>query len=364
MDLIVCINCKSEFIKSENTFYCPKCLAQNICKFCGNQLVKGSIGCVNCGSPINSNFNNDAINKIEYEQKGETKKFTATFTNTIGENLVLSLGSLFGNSVLKPTNSINPFSHKTITTQNIKDNNLQSKTSTFDEALIVDETDGNELNNVIEKIFRVEDDKLILVNQRVKQTGKLDHAIRLSLLTLYGYSCLGKKQVPRSILNEILNHAKVYDSNYRKWMSKCDEISKLENGDILELSLPGITSTKNILKEFVDSNIESGSIKFSGLNRSKRKKKKNEAILEGKNIEPSKKTVTSKKTPLQNIEELIQENYFSDKHRIKDIISFMKDKKATTITNSTLSTVLGRLVKNSKLKREKNSSDGQYEYFK
>lgn len=352
-----CYNCFKEIPKKENYFFCSKCLTQVRCRNCSELLEKDAIGCSNCGTAIKTQ--SQAVNNIEFEQNGDKKKFVANFTDHIGEGLVNSLSTLFLGSNYK--SSPNPFTAN----KNVHglQNSSTKKESLIDEAVIIDLGD-DELNDALTKIFRFDGDKISLINTRVKQTGKLDHAIRLSLLTLYAYSAVGKNQIQRSVLNEILNHAKVYDGNYRVWMAKCDEVSKIDNGDILELSLPGINAAKNILVEFLDSAVQKGNIEFSGLsNRNKRRKKKKSIDDDEKTSDNPSKSNGSRKSPLQSVEELIKENYFSDRRKAKDIIPYIKDNKAITITASTLATVLGRLIKNGKLKREKNS-DGQYEYFK
>ena len=360
MEIIpVCLNCSKEIPNKENYFFCSKCLTQVKCKKCSEYLEKDAFGCSNCGTPVNEvKVASIAVNNIEFEQNGDKKKFVANFTDHIGEGLVSTLSSLFLGT--QPKSAANPFNSNK--TNQVSQNSSVKKETPFDDALILD-LNEDDMNEVLTKIFRFDGEKVAFVNTRLKQSGKLDHAIRISILTLYAHLAIGKNQVNRNILNDILNHAKVYDGNYRTWMSNCDEISKLENGELLELSLPGITAAKNILIEFLDATIEKGQLEFSNPRSKKRKKKKattDDPVSSG----PPKKTNNSKKSPLQGIEELIQEDYFKDKRRIADIVSFMKDHKATTITNSTLATVMGRLVKNKKLKREKSLTDGQYEYYK
>lgn len=354
-EISICFNCSKEIPNKENYFFCSKCLTQVKCKACSENLEKDAIGCSNCGTSISEvKSTSNAVNNIEFEQNGEKKKFVANFTDHIGEGLVSTLSGLFLGANIKSTN--NPFS----TNKNLHvPQHATVKKDSFEDAVVIDIGD-DELNQSLTKIFRFDRDKIVLINTRVKQSGKLDHAIRLSLLTLYAYSVFGKAQIARALLNEILNHAKVYDGNYRVWMANCDEISKLENGEIIELSLPGITAAKNILLEFNDPGIDKGKTEFSGSKSKKRKKKKTGE--EANESDLSKKS-NSKNSPLQSVEELIKDNYFSKKRKINEVAQYLKDNKATVISTSSLSTVFGRLIKGSKINREKNS-DGQYEYYK
>jgi hypothetical protein len=184
--------------------------------------------------PIVSNSStSEPLNRIEFEQKGDSKKFVANFTNQIGEGLVQSLGGLFLSNAQKIQS--NPFS-------NIKSIPLpkSGKKETVEDATIVTELDENEYAQALQMVFKYDEEKFKVVNQRLKQTGKRDHAIRLAILVLYAYLKVNQPQVKRALVNDILQHAKVYDGNFKTWISNCDEITKLDI-NTLELSLPGIT---------------------------------------------------------------------------------------------------------------------------
>src|SRR5690606_38768827 len=115
------------------------------------------------------------------------------------------------------------------------------------------------LNTSLAKIFKNSDGKLTLINSRLKHTGKRDSGIRISILTLYAYSILGQDQVKKSEAAAILKSATVYDNNYLTWLSKCDEIKKVDN-EYLELNLPGKDAAIEILKEFNDPSIDKGKV--------------------------------------------------------------------------------------------------------
>jgi len=362
-----CFNCDQPIPARTNYFFCSKCFTQLKCKNCNEPLEEGDLGCGNCGTPVvQKEADSKAINSIEFEQKGINKSFKARFTDTVGENLVASLGGLFlGNSNYKAVQ--NPF-----TQGQAKGNQLPVSSSTakikndasVEDAIII-EPNSDDLNGLLVKIFEAQDDKISLVNSRLKQSGKRDHAIRITILLLYAYNLTGKKQVKRTELVDMLQDAAVYDTNFVGWLTKCDEIKKLD-GDLLELNLPGKDAAVEILKEFGNSAIDKGSVHFSALSakasKGRSKKTKTEPVA-GSETSSAAKPSSTKMTPVKMIEILINEGYFSEKRRVPEIIKYCKEKKAHTLGNSPLSVALSRMIQSGKMKREKNASDQQYEYF-
>jgi len=361
-----CFSCDQPIPAKANYYFCSKCFTQLKCKSCGESLGQGDLGCSNCGTPIvQKDIDSKAVNSIEFEQKGTNKSFKARFTDSVGENLVASLGGLFlGNGAYKAVQ--NPFSQT-------KGNQLPPSSTTarmkndtgVEDAIIVD-PNNDDLKGLLIKIFEAQDDKISLVNSRLKQSGKRDHAIRITILLLYAYTLTGKKQVKRTEVVDMLQDAAVYDTNFVGWLTKCDEIKKLD-GDLLELNLPGKDAAVEILKEFGNSAIEKGSVHFSALSakasKGRSKKASSEAGTSSEASSLSTKPSSTKMTPVKMIEILINEGYFSEKRRVPDIIKYCKEKKAHTLANSPLSVALSRMIQSGKMKREKNASDQQYEYF-
>ncbi len=76
----------------------------------------------------------------------------------------------------------------------------------------------------------------------------------------------------------------------------------------------------------------------------------------------TKKTKPKNAGPTPKLINLIEEGFFSKHQTINNIIDHMKNQKATVLKANEISTPLGRLVRDGRLKREKNP-DGQYEYF-
>lgn len=357
-----CFNCNHIVPNHPNYFFCPQCVTQIKCKNCNELLVKNAKGCIACGTLISdTSQSKTAVNKIEFEQNGENKKFVANFTDHIGESLVNSLGSVLGGGSFKPIS--NPFAQSKNTPQ-LSTNNFEKKEIIIEDAIVVNQGDDN-LNASLLNIFRNDEDKLVLINSRVKHTGKRDQAIRISLLLLYSYSILGKQQVKRSILTEVLTSAAVYDNNFISWLSKCDEIKKVGQ-DSLELNLPGRDTALEILKEFTNPDIEKGGIQFSSSGKSgkraKLKKNSVESVASESTNKASSKPSKSSITPAKMLDTLISEGYFAEKRRVPEIITYCKDIKGQSVQISPLSVALLRKVKSQIIKRHKNPSDGQYEY--
>lgn len=360
----LCYNCSTTIQDRQNLFFCPKCLIQLKCKECGEYAEKDAVGCFSCGSPFSvKKTSNEAVNKIEFEQKGDNKKFVASFTDHIGENLVASLSGLFLGTNYKPV--ANPFLQ---TRQGQIAAPASKQRSGVEDAIILESTD-DELSEALTRIFRIDENKLTLINQRVKQTGKRDGAIRLSLLLLYAYSLTNQTQIKRNIIFDTLQPAKIIDNNFVYWLSRCDEINKCEN-DMLELTLPGKEAVLKILKEFVNPEIEKGSVQFSALSnkasRSRSKKAKTDGNSDNvESVVTSKSTTSkSKMSPAKMIDILITEKYFTEKRRVPEILKYCKDIKGQSLETNRLSVALLRKVKSQTLKREVNPSDNQYEYYK
>lgn len=359
--IIPCQNCGHKIPNTATYFFCSSCAMQVRCKSCQTVLEKEAKACSNCGTRTISHQSKEAINNIEFEQKGDSKRFKANFTDFVGENLVSSLSGLFlGTPNIKPHQ--NPFANSLKTPPTTSTNPPLKKELQFEYAQEVSE-DTEDVNSALGRIFRQDNEELTLVNQRLKQTGKRDHAIRITLVALYAYSLINKQPISRTQINKMLQAAKVYDNNYTTWLGKCDEINKVDS-DLLELNLPGKDAAVDILKEFINPTITKGSVHFSALGNGKKHKGKKTREVEGSENSPTKSSSKSSGTsPVKMIDILISENYFSEKRRIPEIIKYCKDIKGQSLDSSTLRVALLRKVKNKNIKREEHTRDKQYEYF-
>lgn len=361
---IPCLKCRHDMPDRPTYFFCSNCSMQVRCKSCKELLEIEAKACSSCGTKtVDNQANNGAINNIEFEQKGDSRRFKANFTDLVGENLVNSLSGLFlGTSGIKQNQ--NPFVNTTkISPAGGNIPASKKELPAFEYAQEIDDN-GEEVNSALAKIFRPENDELVLINQRLKYSGKRDHAIRITLVALYGYSLINRHQVNKSIINKMLESAAVYDRNYQTWLGKCDEVKKVDS-DFLELNLPGKDAAIAILKEFINPSVEKGSVHFSGLGAGKKGKGKKSKEGDGTEVSSGKSggSKSSSMSPAKMIDTLIAEKYFAEKRRIADIIKYCKDIKGQSLDAATLGVALLRKVKSQTLKREEHTTDKQYEYF-
>lgn len=330
--------------ENEKSFFCPKCLNQVKCKNCNELLEENSIGCVVCGTPLASGSNdNMRLNQIEFEQKGDTKKFKASFSDNVGQELVATFGGMVGVSVNKGkfiSNTKKP---------SIMGLNLNSN---HDEDVVdVEFIEDTELDEALKRVFRIDGESLIVQTSTFKSLNNLDKEKRISLLTLLGYKYLHKsEEIKRSTLTEILKNFKLNSGGFRNWIGKSEEIGQ-KSGGLIFLTPNGLSTAIEVLKEVINPAIEKGSVKISKQKSSRRKPSDNSS-------EPKK----SSKGPKEYLLTLIQEGYFKNHRSLSDIVSNIKDTKAITFKTTDISGHMGKLVSNKTLKREKGES-GNYEYF-
>lgn len=342
--MIKCYNCKNEMANNEKAFFCPKCLTQVKCKNCNELLEENSIGCVVCGTPIaNVSNDNKALNQIEFEQKGDTKKFKASFSDNVGQELVATFGGMVGVNVNK-----GKFISNTKKTS-ILDLNINSN---HDEDVVdVEFTENSELDEALKRVFRIDGESLIVQTSNFKSLNNLDKEKRISLLTLLGYKHLHKaEEIKRSTLTDILKHFKLNTGGFRNWIGKSEEIGQ-KSGGLIFLTPNGLTTAVEVLKEVINPSIERGLVKISKQKSTKRKSSDNSS--------ESKKSSKGSKEYLLT---LIQEGYFKNPRSLSDIVSHLKDTKAITFKTTDISGHMGKLVSNKTLRRGKGES-GNYEYF-
>lgn len=342
--MIKCYNCENEMPNNEKAFFCPKCLTQVKCKSCNESLEENSIGCVVCGTPITNVYKeNKELNHIEFEQKGDTKKFKASFSDNVGQELVATFGGMVGVNVNRGkfiSNTKRP---------PVLDFNLNSNQ---DEDIEDTEfTEETELDEPLKRVFKIDGESLIVQTSNFKCLNKLEKEKRISLLTLLGYKYLHKaEEIKRSTLTDVLKQFKLNSGGFRNWIVKSEEIGQ-KSGGLIFLTHNGLTTAIEVLKEVVNPSIEKGIVKISKQKSTKRKSFDNSS-------EPKK----SNKGPKEYLLTLVQEGYFKKQHTLSDIVSHIKDTKAITLKTTEISGHMGKLVSNKTLKREKGES-GNYEYF-
>ncbi|HEY5590450.1 MAG TPA: hypothetical protein VIK55_05480 [Paludibacter sp.] len=346
-----CIFCQSTIQINSKIYFCPFCLAQIKCKTCDELLLKGAKGCISCGTPI-GNFQDKKqteLNQIEFEQKGDLKKFKATFTDTVGQDLVATFGVMVGvgAGVQVPKRKLSQMNILKTNSTTILQENEQ-----FQESEILEEDE--ELVEALTSVFKIDGENLIFQTSNLKDRSKLDKEIRMSLLVLLGYKHLhNSDEIKRQTLTDTLKKSKLNSGNFRRWITKCDEIVQLKGG-LISLTPTGNTNALKVINEIVDTNITKGSISFSKSTGGSRKPK----ITSG---EASNSSNRSSKSPKTYLLKIIDEGFFSQMRSLSDIIEHLKNDHAVTFRTSDISGHMGKFVNNKTLKREKKPTG--YEYY-
>ncbi|MFZ5552102.1 MAG: hypothetical protein ACOZCO_03225 [Bacteroidota bacterium] len=339
-----CIICNANLQADDKMYFCPFCLAQIKCKSCKELLIKNAIGCLSCGTAIlkgNSNTQSE-LNQIEFEQKGDLKKFKATFTDNVGHDLVSTFGSMIG--VPAPKKKI--FSLTNVNPNNpiksIDESNIQ-------EAEVIEGEE--EIIEGLNQVFRVDGEILVFQTSNYKEKTKLEKEIRMALLVLLGYKHLhNSNEIKRKTLNEILKKSKLNTGNFRRWISKSDEIVQLKGG-LITLTPTGVTKALGVLNEVLNPTITEGVIDFGKTSGSKRTSTK-ETNLAG---------TKSAKSPKSYLLKIIEEGFFKEKKSLSDITEHLKNDHAVTFKTTDISGHMGKFVNLKRLKREKGPKG--YEYF-
>jgi len=346
-----CLQC-STTLNPEATF-CFNCGTQVKCKACQTSLTKGATFCTSCGTRITKQeASSIPLNKVEFEQKRESKKLNANFTDEVGFIFANALNAMIGGQVINK----NPF-HKTLNSPGSapsKPTTLAIQPQTDNKISDVQYTEV--LNDTLATIFKQrEDGTLELADARVKEKTKFDKVKRLCLLYMYAQKTLSIETVTRQQLLNIVKAAKLGgNSDFRKYLTSDTgkNFSKRDNGDFALLGA-GEDEAKNILAEISNPEIEHSNLK-------PRKRPVKAAKSDSKEATQGIPIPGSAQAVLQS---LLQEQFFNDKRKLAEIVKHCKEKKAINLTSSTVSNVLKRFVKDQLLERQ-NSEDGGYEYWK
>ena len=340
-----CFNCSITIPLGENIFYCPSCMTQVKCKKCTAELLKGAIGCVACGTKIESVFiesNTSALNQIEFDQKGDSKKFKATFTNEVGHDMVATFGGMVGMNLPKKKTLFSLSQGKNFDPLEIGVSNSDIED--------IDFTDDSELSDALNRVFKIDGDILIFQTTNFKTRSKLNIEKRIALLTLLGYKLIhNTEEIKRQLLTDILKKFKYNSASFRTWIGKSEEIGQ-KSGRMIFLTPNGLETAIEVLKDVTNPNITESKIKLSiGSGNPKKKSSDNSGDRK------------STKSPKESILQLIQEDFFSQKKTVSDISKYLKVNKASTFSTTVISVAMVRLLNTNGLKREQGSNG--YEYF-
>lgn len=333
--------------------FCPFCAVPVKCKACGETWLKDAVACYQCGIKLEAAGSAIAANSIQFEQAGKNRKLTASFSDNVGVHLSGVLhGLISGQPPIQ-----RPFSPGTTGNPARKALAFPSQSNTVVDATVVHESGDVDEAEILQRIFRLEGDRMILLDNQLKHNSKRDFSIRLTMLFLYAHQLQGRQQVPRSELKDILEQEKAYDSNTRYWLSKAEELALRE--DLVELRPAGEKKAKQFLAEIGDNNLVKKATSKGGRPS---KRSKNAQPDENASAPREKTAGSGRMGPWKAIGVLVKEGYFNEKRTIGSMQQYCADERAWRFATKDVSSSLTRMVKDGKLKRTKNA-DGQFEYY-
>ncbi len=267
--------------------FCKSCGHQLRCKAdgCGSQLPLDAEFCPHCGTPATGNGTTrngtvhaviPAANRIVFERKSklESTMLDAAFTDVASEHLTIALASYIG------AQQGNGKSPRSIGLRDVPSNQqlllpgIQLPDVSQDSGDIVDGELGLNVTpeNVtttdthrLREVFSFEGDageKLELIESRLKASGQLDYAKRLTYLFLYAHQLAGRRLVSRSSLTALVSKYAVNDSNFIHWMANTSEIRRED--DLVGLMRVGEEAAIRVLNEVVDPSVSNNWMPDSG----------------------------------------------------------------------------------------------------
>lgn len=399
MATTLCYSCSSPL--PDRAIFCPVCAKQVRCKNCHELLEPNARACIMCGTLIGeggkeqetnkTNTQNIAANRIEYKETLKMRSFNANFTDQVGSELTETLNLLLshrvgvrkdGQRVLykEVENQRQLLTEGNSDIENSEEPKDVIDNNQFDREKTVTEDNGD--TDRLKKIFRFEDNKITLLEPRIKATTKLDFARRLSYLFLYANEWDKRPSVPRGELNAILEQNNVLDAHTRTWISTSPDLEV--NKNIVKLRNPGREKAINILEEAFDQKITKSWLpgtpskkrigkrvtpstddkqdNVQNAQETPKQETPKDETKQSATKKSSKRTSSGRPGGMQILDTLISNGYFSERRTLGEIISYCSSSLALSYKNTDLSPALIRCVQKSKLKRETNS-DGQYAYF-
>lgn len=242
-----CIYCQNNL--PERAYFCPSCASQCKCKFCAELLVKDAKVCVFCGEEVSMAKKIQGLNTIEFTETEDGRRtFKATFSDSVGQSIIDSLGLIMSNKITGRTLNIE------IPAQD--EETIEETIITHQPAATV-EDEANLLRTIelskLEQIISLDTDKPILIEPRLKAKSKREFGQRLTILFVYYKSLLDGSGVQRKALTALLDGAGVEDGNIRSWLTKNPLISI--SGDSVIINPPGIDAAKRFLAEVFDNEV-------------------------------------------------------------------------------------------------------------
>ncbi len=300
-----CVYCSCTL--PDKGFFCPECANQVKCKHCNELLVKSANACVYCGEAIIGKASAININTIEFTETETSRTFRASFTDTVGQNVIESLGLMISNRLGAGPQNV------TINLpggQAVPDNLLQQPASEDSKPVTVNLDDipakkeldldmqptsepvqenlhipisetkleapapvEDIVNNetvvevsqdidshtevvdiyeieALQRIISLDEHRPVLIEYKLKAKSKREYCQRLTILLLYLNRLLGQQYVPKKTILDFLEQTGLGESNIKSWLNRNAMIAQYT--DDLELLEPGIEVAKKFVKEIFD----------------------------------------------------------------------------------------------------------------
>lgn len=264
METLACWSCGAKL--SERALFCGTCGTQVRCKACRDILEPNACACISCGVLLQEagaanvsgggSLPSRTINNLEYSQTDKSVSLHFAFTDEAAGSLseALSvlitsrLGSLPTRHQRVPGGESRIIDHERLASpETPEDESLVSASQPESTRTIELEPDAEKLRHV----FKFEDERLRLINPRLRADSQRDYGRRLTLLFLYAHELEGRELVPRASLNTLMKEVVVLDSNYRSWLAKSVEV--VRNGEMVSLSVPGREEARSVLSDVLDA---------------------------------------------------------------------------------------------------------------
>lgn len=240
MNITECPNCDKSL--KETASFCGKCRTQVRCLNCKEPISSDDECCEACGKDIEKRTSsNGAINKIRFDGTS----FEAEFTNEVGKEVTTTFGQIF------LANRDVVFKNRQV--ENVSDSTGHSTIDIQPEYIQESPIQNKKESNSISSVFRESEDKLDLIETRIKASGKGDYSARLTYLIVLYFDNKGEK-TRKSIINKTIEFCGLYDSNYRNWFGGMKSHFLVDSGNV-ELRPAGKEVAAKFLNDVFDENI-------------------------------------------------------------------------------------------------------------
>src|SRR5262245_37249876 len=372
--MTLCIYCSAPL--PERAAFCLECGKTARCRACKDLLERNAKFCVSCGAQITSMnaassesttaSTLNSYNLIEYEEDTKSRRFKAQVTDraidAVGEHFSLFLTRRAGLPQKRSDRSAGETSapqYTDSTSNGLSEDppegeyyeiESQEPSRQSPRGILSASPDADQLKSVFQ---RNAENRLILINSRLKQKNQRACLARLSVLFTYADEIVGRDHIDRPEILSQLTVAKVLDSNARNWLKKTDLLAF--DGDQVRLSIPGREFAKQILNEIDDQSIETKwSLGSKPIGRSRKQagndaKDSNDAKPSGTRTHRSQRG-TGYRMQVRN---LFDEGFFSSPRSALDVGTELKT-RGHSFEKKRIGEVLVILAKENLLKRKQN----------